>query len=206
MSLAGMAKSFGVSVEDVVRFVSEGLASHSVLISEIRSRYPSFNLKDVLHEVFHLASFGSHIIKEVFKVLKVDGGFVLTDYGFSLDGYFWARFEATEDCKLWIDTFDVEKEKGIISVTTYTTIDLSRQSRGALKKLERIVEDHDFTLPEAFYDLDEYEVRIPEREEEFWTLEISYSDPEIYAESLPNLKQVSRLVRQIFRKTGIHYG
>lgn len=162
----------------------------------VKRENPSYGLG----EVFQNAHYGRLLIREILRGLGVERGFTLSDVDFSLkDRYLMLWFDATGDCELFIDSFDITREEDTVTLTTHTSIDVSEQTDKALKKLESIVDD--VVDP---WDLEWFEVKI-DKSEDSWDLEVICGEYEVYVESLPSLKQISEFIERILRRAGVKY-
>ena len=198
--LANLARECGVDLEEFMRALVEVVLLFSDEVLTIKRENPSYSLGEVFSEVFQNAHRGRSLVREILRELDVKKGFMLSDVDFNLkDRYLMLWFDATGDCELFIDSFDITWEEDTVTLTTRTSIDVSEQTDKALKKLERTV--NRIVDP---WELELFEVKI-NKSEDSWDLEVVCGEYEVHVENLPSLKQVSKFIERIFRRAGVKY-
>jgi hypothetical protein len=174
---------------------------HSVLTCLSKRYTPTKDIEAALSEIISTFNHSSRLFDYIPNKLGVKGGFCLQDFDVNFEeNYFMFYYSATPDNPSNIDSFDVTKEPGCVSLSTNTGFYVDEVGLEALNKLKQVAKKQDFKLPNGFEDVDDIDVEIEENEE-MWTLRIN-----IWAEileDLPTLKQVSQLIKRICRKAGI---
>jgi hypothetical protein len=198
--LVNLARECGVDLEGFIKALVEGVLLFSDEVLTVKRENPSYGLCEVFSEVFQNAHYGRSLVRGILRELGVERGFMLSDVDFNLkDRYLMLWFDATGDCELFIDSFDITRIKDTVTLTTRTSIDISEQTDKALKKLESIVDD--VVDP---WSLELFEVKI-DKGEDSWDLEVMCGEYEIHVESIPSLKQISEFIKRILRRAGVKY-
>jgi hypothetical protein len=154
-----------------------------------------------LSDVFSTAYNGAGLFRYFLRKLQAEGQHTIEDFYFDFEKDYWMFLFDPVSSRLIVDYFDVTKQDGQVSLTTNSVIMINEVSEKSLNKLKEVVEEHDFKLPIHGFDyVDEVDAEIEENDETV-TLRINCWMESF--EELPTLKQVSQLIHQIFRKSGI---
>jgi hypothetical protein len=141
-----------------------------------------------LSDVFSTAYNGAGLFRYFLRKLQAEGQHTIEDFYFDFEKDYWMFL------------FDPVSSR-LVSLTTNSVIMINEVSEKSLNKLKEVVEEHDFKLPIHGFDyVDEVDAEIEENDETV-TLRINCWMETF--EELPTLKQVSQLIHQIFRKSGI---
>ncbi|MBT0160191.1 hypothetical protein G4O51_09425 [Candidatus Bathyarchaeota archaeon A05DMB-2] len=196
-SLSALCKQ---DITQTIVGILETAGSQSSLLTYLSKEYKvPVDSKMMLHDVLNAAYHSIGLFNEVLEKLGAKGLFTLEDLCFDLDeDWFNFIFDGLSGNNLLVDNFDVKLKPGSKRVTTRSYINVEEVSAQALGKLKEVVED--VMEPVEFADCEDFNVDVRE-DEEIWTLEVDYwAASWVY---LPGIKNVSKLVKDIFKKAGI---
>jgi len=193
----------GFYKQDVKQMIDSAMdvlsANRRWLISLSEEYKAPVDFDRVLRDVFWLAGSSMYFFYKIPEKLGVKGLFRLDDFDFDLDeDYFMFAYSALSGSNLLVDAFYVWLERGGKTLSAHSIIEVNEVDKRSLDKLKEAIKD--FDTPEGFQELEEFNVEI-EEEEEFWTLKVDCVVETL--DYLPSIRQVSRFLRQIFKKAGI---
>ncbi|MEM2292727.1 MAG: hypothetical protein QXS74_08275 [Nitrososphaeria archaeon] len=184
----------------ILKAISEGHRWLTVLSEQFGSLSDiGMTLHDIIFTSFLLIDWINYIPD---KLGVKRGEFALEDFDFSLeDSYFMFDYAAKSNAKYDIDSFNVTKETGQVSLSIETGFYVNKVSQEALNKLKQLIKDYEFDSLEGFEDVDSVNVEIDEFEE-IWILRINCWAETL--EELPTIKQVSRVIKRACKEAGIN--
>jgi hypothetical protein len=203
--LSSLGDLYKQDVNQTVDQILKAVGSQQSRIADIGTWTGAPDLEGALHETVWTCIHLYGVAYGVLNRLQVNGQFSLDDFCSNLDdNYFMFLFSARSDSLYDIYSFDVTKEDEQISLTTNTVLPLKEITPQMLEKLNQVIEARDFETPQGFESVDEVEFEVEESDKENSTLTLSIWTESL--EDLPTIKQVSQLVKRIFRKAGIKRG
>ena len=200
--LASLSDFYNQNVEDVIISILDVVGRSTWKIINLSKKYKvPVKLVTMISDIFDA---GNNVIyglyEEVLENLEFNKGlYTLQDLGIDLEeNVMWFYYVALEGCNLKIVSFHLEIRPGLKYLDTESYIDVEKVNDEVLGKLEKLIKS--IEVPEEFYDLEDYEIKIG-GDEEFLTLKIDcVADSLNY---LPSLNIISEFVEQIFKKAGI---
>jgi hypothetical protein len=190
------------TVLNILQTISSKSESFIRLGQEYKGR---MNLAGVISDVLEAGMTVTYMLfNPILEALETKGRYSLNDFGFDLDkGVISVSFCALKGCKLLVNEFYLNIERGISRNTYYSIIEVEKYSEANLRKLKKIVENYE--LPEEFQDefdeLEDYFIEVDSDDEEYWRLLIDCTADSL--QCLPKVERVSALLKTLFRKSGI---
>lgn len=200
--LASLSDFYNQDIEDIIIKILDTVGMNARRIINLNKEYKApLELDTIISDIFDA---GNTLIRDLFdKVLENlefnKGLYSLEDLGIDLDeNVSWFYYVALDGCNLQIDTFHLEIRPGLKYLDTESSINGEKLNDEVLGKLETLIKN--IEVPEEFYELEDYEIKIG-GDEEFLKLKIDcVADSLNY---LPSLTIISEFVDQIFKKVGI---
>jgi hypothetical protein len=154
----------------------------------------------VLEDLLIAGSHSIYLFNEILEKLEVKDLYVLMGFEFNHDEhYVYFHYAALKGTNLQVTSFALWMN-GLTTLRTESLIETEKVNKQSLDKLKEVVKDH-LTEPNTFGNLEGYTIDIDYEDDEMWNLIIECTAVSI--DHLPSIKQVSRFVKQVFKKAGI---
>jgi len=200
--LASLSDFYNQDVEDTITNILDTVGMNASRIINISKKYKTpVELVTMISDIFDA---GRNLIYGLYDAVLENlefnkGLYSLEDLGIDLnENVMWFYYVALKGCNLQIDAFHLEIRPGLKYLDTESYLDVDKLNDEVLGRLEKLIKN--IEVPEEFYDLDDYEIKIG-GDEEFLTLKIDCVTDSL--DYLPSLKIISEFVEQIFKKVEI---
>ena len=194
---------FNQDIEQTIISILDAIGKNGYWIKTLGKDKVPLEFESVLFHMLDASHHSIGLFDNILEKFDAKGLYIIADFDYNLDEYYYFFvYDSLKGNPLFIDSFHVAIfEPGELKrLTTHSLIDVKKNKERSLEKLKKIAVDID--ICEKFDHLEDNTIEI-EEDDEIWSLRI-----DLYAESLdylPSIKQVSKLVKQIFKNSGIKY-
>lgn len=203
-NLAALSDHYGEDVQDAIKDMLEIISMNSRWVTNLKDNYKvPVGLRNVLAHIIGVAFHSLSLFNKVLEKMDVKGLYTLEDFEVDLDeNYMWLFYDALAGCHLKVDAFDITIKPGLKRLTTFTYIEVRKNSKRLLEDLKKFIQNIQASaefdqIPEEFEYLEDYDIEIIE-EGELWTLQIDCIADSF--DNLPSIRRISRFIEQIFKK------
>jgi hypothetical protein len=201
--IASLSNYYKIGINEVAEKIVQEVCSHNIDLTNLSETFKvPPDLVMTLGHFLNSAREGISLFDDIEERLGVKGmfGFDSIDFDLSKD-FFCFNYSALMGSNLYIESFYFTLDKGIPALATNTAIFCDKERKEALDRLKTTFKNRANIEPPEFGDLETYDISLEEETEDMWSIDIECVGESI--EDLPTLKQISRIIKRIFKKAGI---